>query len=74
MPKSKKLQNQIENKLEKLNSDTLHNLVENLKATLKLLADKESPKEKNEFGEPIVLEAGLCSLVDEYEEDENEEI
>jgi len=55
-------------------SDTLYNLAENLKETLKLLEDKEHPKEKDEFGQPLILEAGLCSLMDEYqEEEENEE-
>ncbi|CAI2186174.1 17922_t:CDS:2 [Funneliformis geosporum] len=48
------------------NSDALYDLVENLKATLKLLVDQESPKEKDEFGQPLILEVGLCSLVDEY--------
>lgn len=95
MPHSKKLQNQIENKLEKLSklldkidevrvidsddsetwdSDALYDLVENLKAALKLLADKESPKAKDEFGQPLILEAGLCTLVDEYHsETENDD-
>ena len=65
MPKTKKLQNQIESKLDKLSklldkideariinsddpdtwdSDTLCNLIENLKEALKLLEDKEHPK------------------------------
>ena len=90
MPKSKKLQNKISNKLDQLSklldkidevrvinsddpetwdSDTLYNLVENLKEALKLLEDKES-KQRDDFGEPIILEEGLCSLVDEYYEDE----
>ena len=55
-------------------SDTLYNLVENLKETLQLLEDKESKSEKDEFGQPLILEAGLCSLMDEYQEEgENEE-
>ena len=53
-------------------SDTLYNLVENLKKTLKLLEDKKSSQAKDPFGDPIILEAGLCSLVDEYQENENE--
>jgi len=94
MPKSKKLQKQIENKLDQLSqlldnieevrilnsddpetwdSDTLYNLVVHLKATLKLLEDKKSPKEKDPWGEPLILEEGLCSLMDEYNEDENED-
>ena len=92
MPKNKKLQKQIEKKLDQLtelldqideariinsddsetwDSDTLYNLAENLKETLKLLEDQESPKEKDEFGQPLILEAGLCSLVDEYQEEED---
>jgi hypothetical protein len=52
--------------------DTLYNLVENLKETLKLLEDKTHPKQKDSFGEPLILEVGLCSLLDEYHEDEEE--
>ena len=94
MPRSKKLQNQIEKKLESLSklindidevhvinsddpdtwdSDTLYSLVENLKETLKLLEDKKALQEKDEFGEPLILETGICSLVDEYFEEEAEE-
>ena len=95
MPQSKKLQNKISKKLEKLkrllnqvaeaqainsddpdtwDSDTLYNLVANLKATLQLLADKEDPKLRDEFGQPLILEEGLCSLVDEWHsEEENED-
>ena len=96
MPKSKKLQKQIEKKLDELSqlldkteearvinsddpetwdSDTLYNLVEVLKEALALLKDKESKKERNEFGEPLILEVGLCSLVDDYflEEEEDED-
>jgi hypothetical protein len=51
----------------------LYNLIENLKEALQLLEDKESQKEKDEFGQPLILEAGLCSLVDEYHEEENED-
>ena len=54
-------------------SDTLYNLVEDLKETLKLLADQKS-KELDDFGEPIILEEGLCSLIDEYQSEEEEEI
>lgn len=94
MPKSKKLQKKIENKLEKLSklldkideahainsddsetwdSDTLYGLVENLKEALELLEDKESKTEKDEFGEPLILEEGLCTLVDEYQSEDEEE-
>lgn len=50
-------------------SDTLYNLEENLAETLKLLQDKKS-KQLDEFGEPIILEPGLCSLIDEFQEDD----
>ena len=53
-------------------SDTLYNTIEKLKEALKLLEDKEHPKEKDNFGEPIILEEGLCSLVDEYQSEEEE--
>ena len=92
MPKSQKLQNQIENKLAKLSklldkiaeaqavnsddsetwdSDTLYNLVENLKETLQLLEDQKS-KELDDWGEPITSEEGICSLVDNYHSEEEE--
>ena len=54
-------------------SDTLYNLIEQLKAALKLLEDEESKKEKDEFGQPLILEEGLCSLVDEYQSEESED-
>jgi len=90
MPKSKKLQKQIENKLEKLtqlfkkidearaidsndpetwDSDTLYDLVANLKEALKLL---ENQKSIDDWGESIILEEGLCSLVDEYHEEKED--
>jgi len=52
-------------------SDTLYDLVANLKEALALLEDKESPKEKDNFGNPLILEVGLCSLVDEYQSKED---
>jgi len=96
MPKSKKLQKQIEKVFDQLfkllnqidevrviqvddpatwDSDTLSNLVANLKKTRQLLEDKKHPKAKDPWGEPLILEEGLCSLVDEYHEEaeENEE-
>lgn len=94
MPKTKKLENKISKKLEKLSqlldefeevrvinsddpdtwdSDTLYNLVENLKEALSLLQDKESQKEKDNFGQPLILEVGLCTLLDEYNEEEEED-
>jgi len=54
-------------------SDALYNLVANLKEALQLLADKEHPKERDDFGQPLILEEGLCSLVDQYQEAENED-
>lgn len=54
-------------------SDTLYDLVEKLKETLKLLEDQESPKEKDDFGQPLILEEGLCTLMDEYYSEEEED-
>ena len=54
-------------------SDTLYSLVENLKKTLQLLEDKKHPKEKDPWGEPLILEERLCSLVDQYHEEESED-
>jgi hypothetical protein len=91
MPKTKKLQKQIESKLNKLSkllnsiddvrninsddpetwdSDTLHNLMANLKEALELLDDKVNKRQLDDFGQPIVLEEGLCTLVDEYHSEE----
>jgi len=53
-------------------TDTLYNLIENLKETLKLLENQES-KQLDEFGNPLILEVGLCSLMDEYQEEEEDE-
>ena len=50
-------------------SDTLYGLAENLKETLQLLEDQKG-KQLDDFGEPIILEEGLCSLVDEYHSEE----
>ena len=51
--------------------DALYGLVENLKETLQLLEDQKG-KQLDDFGEPIILEEGLCSLVDNYQEEEND--
>jgi len=48
-------------------------LAANLKEALALLEDQESPQEKDNFGNPLILEAGLCSSVDEYQSEEEEE-
>ena len=53
-------------------ADTLYNLIELLKEALTLLEDKEHPKKRDEFGQPLILKEGLCSLVDQYQEAENE--
>ena len=53
-------------------SDTLYNLVTELKEALALLEDKQS-HQLNDWGEPIVLEEGLCSLVDSYHSEDEEE-
>ena len=53
--------------------DTLYNLVEVLKEALALLEDKESKSEKDNFGNPLILVEGLCSLVDEYTSEKEEE-
>ena len=52
--------------------DTLYNLVEDLKDTLKLLEDQPIKGQHNEFGQPLT-ENGLCSLVDSYQSEEEEE-
>ena len=53
-------------------SDILYNLTTNLKEALQLLEDKKHPQAKDPFGDPLILEEGLCSLVDEYHSDEEE--
>lgn len=54
-------------------SDTLYNLAENCKEIIQLLEDKKSQTEKDNFGGPLILEEGVCSLVDEYNSKEEEE-
>jgi hypothetical protein len=54
-------------------SDTLYNLGENLKETWQLLEDQES-KQLDNFGEPIILTEGICSLVDKYHSEEEEDL
>ena len=53
-------------------SDTLYGLAENLKEALQLLEDQKG-KELDDFGEPIILEEGICSLVDSYHSEDEEE-
>ena len=47
-------------------SDTLYDLVEQLKAALQLLEDQTSQQLDN-WDEPLVLATGLCSLLDDWE-------
>ena len=54
-------------------SDTLYNLIEDLKEALKLLED-QTGKQLDEFGEPLILEAGLCSLVDSYQAEKEKDL
>ena len=52
-------------------SDTLYNLVEDLKEALQLLEDKKT-SQHNEYGE-LIINPGLCSLVDDWESEREEE-
>jgi len=54
-------------------ADLLYNLTANLKEALKLLADQKSNQEKDPWGDPLVLEEGLCSLMNAYLENDEEE-
>ena len=54
-------------------SDALYNLTANLKEALKLLEDQKSNQEKDPWGELLVLEEGLCSLMNAYQEEEEED-
>lgn len=53
-------------------SDTLYNLVENLKEALTILEDKKA-KGKNFYEDPLILQEGLCSLLDIYQNDQEED-
>jgi len=46
--------------------------VEELKEALQLLRDQPIKGKYDDFGQPL-LEAGLCSLVDEYHSEEEDE-
>jgi len=52
-------------------SDTLYSLVEDLKESLQLLEDKKT-NQRNEYGE-LIINPGLCSLVDDWESQREEE-
>jgi len=54
------------NDSETWDSDTLYDLVENLKEALILLEDQEIKGKYDKFGQPLT-ETGLCSLVDSYQ-------
>jgi hypothetical protein len=49
----------------------LYGLVENCKETIKLLEDQPIKGKKDEFGQPLT-EDGLCSLVDSYQSEEED--
>ena len=55
------------------NADLLYNLTTNLKAALQLLADQKSNQEKDPWGDPLILEEGLGSLINSYQENAEEE-
>ena len=48
------------------NSEALYDLKANLQETLQLLADQKD-KKLDDWGQPLVLEIGLCSLLDDWE-------
>ena len=54
-------------------SDALYNLTATLKEALKLLEDQKSNQEKDPWGDPLVLEEGLGSLMNAYQEEEEED-
>jgi len=53
-------------------SDMLYNLAENLKAALRILEDQPIKGQKDEFGQPAYTD-GLCSLVDIYQNETEDE-
>ena len=54
-------------------ADLLYNLAANLKAALQLLEDQKSNQEKDPWGDPLILEEGLGSLLNAYWENSEEE-
>ena len=54
-------------------ANLLAKLAVNLKAALKLLEDQKSNQEKDPWGEPLILTEGLCSLMNAYQENDEEE-
>jgi len=53
-------------------ADYYYDLAEQLKAALALLEDKKLCHQLDEFGNPLI-EAGICSLLDKYTSEEEEE-
>ena len=53
-------------------NDTLYNLIEELKEAISLLEDKKA-KGEDDYGDPIILEAGICSLVEEYQSEQEDD-
>lgn len=51
--------------------DILGDLISNLKKILQILEDKKHPKEKDPWGDPMIVEEGLCSLIAEYNSEES---
>ena len=50
--------------------DYYYDLAENLKEALQML---ESKKATTKYGETIILEEGLCALIDDYQSEAEEE-
>ena len=54
-------------------SDLLYSITEDLKEALQILEDQTSKTKKDEFDQPLIIEEGLCSLIDEYQSEEEED-
>jgi len=52
--------------------DHYSGLASKLEKSLALLNDKVVPGKKDEFGDPIILEKGILTLLDEWKEDGEE--
>ena len=53
-------------------SDYYYDLESQLEEALELLRNKKTRQELDEFGEPLILEVGICSMIDEYTNKEEE--
>lgn len=51
-------------------SDYYYDLAENLKTALQML---EGKKATTKYGETLILEEGICSLIDDYQSEAEEE-